>query len=205
MRRSYSVAKNVTSNTDYIYSADRFLEVKVCTQCKQSLAKLDFHKSSRVKDGFYSKCKFCVAANRKEYYEKNTDRCKEYVRKSVEASREKTNKRKLDYYYFNKDYLKLKAKMWRDANPHVVSAVCNKRRLSKKNAIPSWANLEEIKLIYKKALELSEITGIKHSVDHIVPIQGETVCGFHVEYNLRVIPLIENISKGNKLIEDLFV
>ena len=39
---------------------------------------------------------------------------------------------------------------------------------------------------------------VKYSVDHIIPIQHELVCGLHVEHNLQIIPLIDNIRKHNK-------
>ena len=36
------------------------------------------------------------------------------------------------------------------------------------------------------------------AVDHIIPLQGKTVCGLHVENNLRAIPHFLNTRKGNK-------
>ena len=43
-----------------------------------------------------------------------------------------------------------------------------------------------------------EITGFKWHIDHIIPLQGRNVCGFHVWSNLQVIPAVQNLSKGNK-------
>lgn len=62
-----------------------------------------------------------------------------------------------------------------------------------------WPNdLEKMELVYKKARALSRLYADKYSVDHIVPLQGDGVCGLHVSWNLQVLKLSVNISKGNK-------
>jgi hypothetical protein len=73
------------------------------------------------------------------------------------------------------------------------------RRVSERKATPSWANKFFIQEIYELAALRRSLTGIEWHVDHIVPLRGETVCGLHVENNLRVIPAIVNIKKNNKL------
>ena len=65
------------------------------------------------------------------------------------------------------------------------------RRATKLNALPKWADLEKIKLIYKLRPD-------GYHVDHIIPLQGKKVCGLHVEYNLQYLLAKENMSKGNK-------
>jgi len=56
--------------------------------------------------------------------------------------------------------------------------------------------------VYLIASLRTKTTGVKHHVDHIIPLKGKSVCGFHSWNNIRVIPASENISKSNKLIEE---
>lgn len=68
------------------------------------------------------------------------------------------------------------------------------RKARKLKATPSWANLALIKEIYLNAEG--------DHVDHIIPLQGETVCGLHVENNLQYLSPKDNMAKGNKLLEE---
>jgi len=73
------------------------------------------------------------------------------------------------------------------------------RYCNKLKATPKWSNLNLIKHIYELAAAVTEFTGVKHEVDHIIPLKGKNVCGLHVEYNLQIIPKIDNIKKGNRI------
>lgn len=65
------------------------------------------------------------------------------------------------------------------------------RKESVKRATPGWADKEAIARVYKSC-------GPRSCVDHIVPLQGDLVCGLHVHYNLRCIGRKLNTSKKNK-------
>ena len=60
-----------------------------------------------------------------------------------------------------------------------------------------WANRDAIIEIYRQAELMTRTTGRLHVVDHIIPLQGRTVSGLHVETNLRVIEHHENARKHN--------
>jgi hypothetical protein len=92
----------------------------------------------------------------------------------------------------------------RKKKPETRYALNAIRRSRKIQACPKWVTKEDherIKETYKKAISLSKTTGIKFEVDHIIPLQGEIVCGLHVPWNLQVIPKSENIKKSNKLVD----
>lgn len=74
------------------------------------------------------------------------------------------------------------------------------RHMRVRHVTPVWANQAKIKEIYKKAVELTESTGVMHEVDHIVPISHKLVCGLHNEFNLQVLTKTENREKRNKFL-----
>jgi hypothetical protein len=72
-----------------------------------------------------------------------------------------------------------------------------KGRLRK--AKPKWANGFMLQEAYRVARLRSQVTGVEHHVDHIVPLRGSNVSGLHVPWNLRVITRAENMAKRNRL------
>ena len=73
-----------------------------------------------------------------------------------------------------------------------------KRYVDVKLRTPVWADMKAIKAVYNKSREL----GSGFTVDHVIPLNGETVSGLHVPENLAIIRAEENFSKQNRIIED---
>lgn len=102
-------------------------------------------------------------------------------------------------YIENKQAIKDATAKWRKANKAKDAAKTARRKATKLRATPPWANQESVSAFYQIAAKLTKQTGVLHEVDHIVPLQGETVCGLHVHWNLQVLTKSENSRKKNKL------
>ena len=125
-------------------------------------------------------------------------------------------KAKKEYYARNKEEIIARAQARPDAaktaykqeyktrNPDLYKELVSLRRRRFRQATPKWLTTEqklEIRLQYRLAIELSRTTKQRYAVDHIIPIQGEEVCGLHVPWNLRVITQEENLKNSNKLLD----
>jgi len=130
-------------------------------------------------------------------------RAKKASRERYERNRESELENRKEYRVKNKEVIREKKRIYARNNPDVISALSAKRNASKANATPKWADMKEIRKIYKQASEISKCTGVKHHVDHIIPLRGKIVTGLHVASNLRIIPAVENIKKQNKFLEEL--
>lgn len=102
----------------------------------------------------------------------------------------------------NVEGLKAKRKIYISRNRPAFSAYSANRRSLERKAMPIWADKQQIVQVYETAKRLTEETGVKHHVDHVIPLVGKDssgdwiVCGLHVHYNLAVIPWFENMAKG---------
>lgn len=173
--------------------------LRFCNACRCDMEKQRYA-DPEYRARHLAKAKEYYAAKRAEVLKQKS----EYGKRPEIAERDK--KRRRERYAADKDFA-LRTKKRRDnyyaKNPEVFRARDAKRRALALLAMPKWANKALIKKLYKEAAEKTKATGIKHEVDHRVPLQGRTVCGLHVEYNLRVISEFANRSKANKLVHEI--
>jgi hypothetical protein len=102
----------------------------------------------------------------------------------------------------NQDKVKASQKKWYLANKDKVKAKVRARQASQLQRTPCWVTLidkERMENQYRLASLLSKVTGSPWEVDHIFPLQGELISGFHVPSNLQVIPRLINRSKHNRV------
>ncbi|AIO45448.1 putative gp34 [Burkholderia cepacia] len=78
-----------------------------------------------------------------------------------------------------------------------------RRRMRERRAMPPWVKLSDLRPFYREAKRLTRETGELHVVDHIVPLDGEIVCGLHVPHNLRVTHWRINAVKANRYWPDM--
>ena len=142
-------------------------------------------------------------------------------KKSYQKHAEIAKARSNEYYYDNKEEILAKAKQKRENNPlteeqkewrrqytrayyqqnkpaYYDYSVRRKRTIAEQT--PGWANKEAILEIYRQCIDLNKESGcVAYHVDHIIPLNGDLVCGLHVETNLQIIEAEMNLKKGNKL------
>lgn len=95
---------------------------------------------------------------------------------------------------------------YRKANADVVRGwkvtQTARRRAKIKQVQPTWRDAELDGFVFTEAARLSKLResvfGFKWHVDHIVPLNGKLVSGFHTSSNIQVIPAAVNLAKHAK-------
>lgn len=160
-------------------------------------------------------CRKCNTDKPADAFAHNRRVCKVCRRKTPEQRRAEylRNKDKIlansmDWYERNKERKAETQKAWQAANPEKVDAAVKRYRatgamnantraynLAKKHRTPAWADLQKIQAVYVVA----KAYGLE--VDHIHPLQGETVSGLHTLENLQLLTREQNAAKSNSFEE----
>jgi len=149
----------------------------------------------------------------KQYREKNREKLRNRAREWARDNQHVLN----DYAKSHPEIVKKAKQKWKDLNPektpeaiknwkknnrHKLNFYGSRRRAIKAKAMPLWLNenqLAEIREFYTLAKELQWLSEEPLHVDHIIPLQGENVCGLHVPWNLQILPRSHNCKKSNKV------
>lgn len=156
-------------------------------------------KHSEIGKRYYAKNAEQRNANAKAWRKANPERAallsKSWAERNPEKAKKLAAKRSSEWQKRNPEYLKNHYK----ANKERYVAARARRRAAQESATPAWLTAID-KAMIQEMYDVSEAryiqTGIKHHVDHIVPINGKNVAGMHVPWNLQVITAHENLSKG---------
>jgi hypothetical protein len=159
----------------------------ICKSCYRKRHRQENRHLYKERDkAHYESNKGYILLRQKEYYENNTNECIERSRNHRKvAGDQRREGYRAEWKEKNREHLN---KYHRFANA--------KRRARLLQATPKWLTKEhwdKIKEIYKNCPE-------GYEVDHIVPLQGENVCGLHVPWNLQYLTPKDNKKKKNKAI-----
>lgn len=142
--------------------------------------------------------------------QKRREAGKKYYRNNIEKLKEKNRRWRKD----NPDKYYAGIRRWEKENPTKKNGYTWKvkkgnpkyveKRIERYKAIkPSFlvsSYKKEIKEIYARAKAITKETGVKHVVDHIMPLIGPNFRGLHVPWNMQIITFEENTKKSNKVL-----
>ena len=170
--------------------------MKVCSSCKETLEYSCYNIRSKSSDGYEAACKACRSKRRKDY-ESQKIYNKQYYHENKESL---YNKKEL-WYKENPDKKLLHRQNYRKNNLESIQKAERLKHLNRRTRVPTWLTpkqKEQIQNFYILRDEARMLTGEEYHVDHIIPLQGKTVCGLHVPWNLQVLPADINLSKNNR-------
>lgn len=182
--------------------------MKTCSCCKIEKPLEDFYKKKRGKFGVDSWCKRCcnTKANERAKERRATDpefRARMYEHHKKYVASEKGHRAKLEGQrrYLASEHGRAQTRKsnqeYRLRNAAMDTFRSRTRHLAKRHRLPAWVDIDKIIDVYLEADRLTISTGVKHHVDHIVPLHSPIVSGLHWHQNLRAIPANENVAKGN--------
>jgi hypothetical protein len=180
---------------------------KLCKRCQRWKAFTDYHCNRAARDGRRDVCKACAIAKTRAWQRENPEQRQQWE----DTHRETRLARKRQQYHQDAPAQRQRTRQWRALNPDTFKqavrrwAVAHRDRcaayIRERRRMEAQAMLgchkRDLRPIYDQAVALTRQTGIRHNVDHIVPLRHPLVCGLHVPANLQVLTAEQNRLKHN--------
>lgn len=198
---------------------------KNCTIClvSKDLASFSLVKNKKGDRVPHSYCMNCLSLKKKEDYLKHREKRLQTIHKYSESHKEQISEagkqyrktetykvsakrtrskisykeknlvRNAKYREVNRLQVRTRINEWRRQNPLSGREQFARRRAAKLQRTPKWADLGAIKQFYLNCPE-----GMV--VDHVIPLRGKIISGFHIVENLQYLTPEENLKKGNKYV-----
>lgn len=147
--------------------------MKTCTSCHRSLSLTEFPVRRASRDGLNTRCRACKREANKRDYQRNPTAYVQRTKVTLDKNR--------------------RSPAWNNAWNvwKYTKSIGRNRNASKfRDTLP----------FYEEAYRRTQATGVPHVVDHIIPLRGDPVHGWHEVGNLQVLTSAENLAKGNKIL-----
>jgi hypothetical protein len=192
--------------------------MKLCKKCGIIKPFSQFSTDKKSRDKLKYSCKECNMMRLRLWRDNNPEKALAATLAWQAANPERIKKRQSAHRAANPELYAARIKTWREKNPErdsknssrwasenkaKKSAISSRYNASKYQALPKWADQKKIQEFYDEAKRMSTSLGEQYEVDHIVPLQGKTVCGLHCEANLQILHHKTNAGKGNRIWPDM--
>ena len=157
---------------------------KCCNTCKIVKDFGSFSKNKNAKDSLQYDCIECGKEMKRQWRSRNKERHDSYMKKYREDNHELTRIRGKFYRDNNIEKEKIRCKQYKDDNPIARKLEASRARARKHNAVHPEHDTEFEKVFIETRLRIEKCCGIKHCVNHILPLEKG---GYHHHGNLQVL------------------